>query len=372
MTYPQNTGLSIDLPIRMKDIPETYAYLRALCGIQEGLSFKRIGAIESVHFPNPLDKFEFLLGNNHFCHLFVYSYHIESLPILPSCFKTLNPSIVNDIFDNLEEDSFRENKEDERLGIGAIVRLILLKNGVVKDDHVTWTPAKSEGLLKLLEQKGFTDNFEDLVMNDWYNVHASGNQLSPIEFEESFVLNFHHIKIAKFTPDFIKDRNSKIEIAFNQIKETIHRIQAWQDNEKVRVRIESDYLKSIKNFSYISQITTPFIVVILGCDSLGRFQLTYGLDSNYLKILPKDMASTLIRRIYQFTPGEMEPFVSIISLSMDCISLFENLLNESKNNSTIQIIEVQRNPFSSIEEMLNEIDLKDDVDDETKKLFGKK
>jgi len=371
MKYPQNTGLSIEFPIRMKDIPETYAYLRALCSIQEGLSFKRIGAIESVHFPNLLDKYEFLLGENHICFLFVYSYHIESLPIVPFCFKTLNPSIDNSIFNNLEEDSYREKKEDERLGIGAIVRLILLKNGVVKDDHVIWTPAKSEGLLKLLEQKGFTDNFEDLVMNDWFNLHESSNQLSPIEFEQSFVLNFHHIKIAKFTPDFIKDRNSKIEIAFNQIKETIHRIQAWQDNEKVRVRIESDYLKSIKNFSYISQITTAFIVVVLGCDSQGRFQLTYGLDSNHLKILPDDMASTLIRRIYQFTPGEMEPFVSIISLSMDCISLFENLLNESKSNPSIKIIEVQRNPYNSIEEMLNGIDFKDDVDEETKKLFGK-
>lgn len=153
---------------------------------------------------------------------------------------------------------------------------------------------------------------------------------------------------------------------------SLHRIQAWQDNEKVRVRIEADYLKSIKNFSYISQITTPFIVIILGCDSLGRFQLTYGLDSNYLIILPDDMASTLIRRIYQFTSDEMEPFVSIISLSMDCISMFENLLKESKSNQAIQIIEVQRNPFNSIEEMLNGIDLKDNVDEKTKKLFGKK
>ncbi len=51
--------------------------------------------------------------------------------------------------------------------------------------------------------------------------------------------------------------------------------------------------------------------------------------------------------------------------------MFENLLNESESNPTIQIIEVQRNPYNSIEEMLNGIDLRDDVDEETKKLFRK-
>jgi hypothetical protein len=119
-------------------------------------------------------------------------------------------------------------------------------------------------------------------------------QLSPIEFEQLFILNFHNIKISKFTPDFIKDRNLKIEIAFNHIKEAIHRIQAWQNNEKVRVRIESDHLKSLKNYSYISQITTPFIVVILCCDTLGRYQITFGLDSNYLKILPEFECRSLV------------------------------------------------------------------------------
>lgn len=371
MSIHKNTGISIEFPIQMQNIPETYSYLRALCNIHEGLTYKRIGAVESDQLPNPLDKYEFLLSNNHFCYLFVYSYHSVSLPIVPFCFNALNAKIGKDIFYNLETDSYRGNKEDESIGIGAIVRFILLKNSLVKDEHVTWTEAKNEGLLNLLNQKGFTDNFEDVVMYDWHNIHAEGMQLSPIEFEQLFILNFHNIKISKFTPDFIKDRNLKIEIAFNHIKEAIHRIQAWQNNEKVRVRIESDHLKSLKNYSYISQITTPFIVVILCCDTLGRYQITFGLDSNYLKILPDDMASTLIRRIYQFTPGEMESFVSIISLGMDCISMFENLYNDSKSNPSIQIIEVPRNPHNSIQDMLKEIKLKDDLDDETKKWYDK-
>jgi hypothetical protein len=344
MLNSQGIGLSLESPIKMKDIPETYAYLRALCKIREGISFKRIGAIESVQFPNPLDKYQFLFGKNHFCYLFIYSYHTESLPIIPICFKELNPSIDIHIFDNLDEDSYHENKEDERVGIGAIVRLILLKNGIVEDEHVTWTSAKSEGLLKLLDQKGFTNNFEDVVLNEWYNLNISGNQYSPIEFEKLFVLNFHHVKIAKFLPSFIQDRNSKLETAFNQIKETINRIQAWQDNKKFRIRIELDHIKLAKSYSFVYQITTPFIVVILGCDQFGKYQITYGLDTNYLKILPDDMASTLIRRIYQFTSGELEPFVSIISLGMDCTSMFENLIKETNINSLIQIIEVQRNP----------------------------
>jgi hypothetical protein len=105
----------------------------------------------------------------------------------------------------------------------------------------------------------------------------------------------------------------------------------------------------------------------LGCDQSGSYHLSFGLDTNYLKILPDDMASTLIRRIYQFTSGEMESFVSIISLGMDCISLFENMIEEAIDNNAYQITKVPRNPYNSVQDMLKEIQFNDDLDDGSKR-----
>jgi hypothetical protein len=367
MIENQSIGISVEFPVLMKDIPETYAYLRALCKIKEGLSFNRIGAIKSIHFPELLDKYEFFIENRHFCYLFTYSYHTESSPIVPSCFKDLNTSIDNEIFEKLDQDSYRGQIADDRIVLESLVRLILIKYDKIKDDHVVWSEVNRLALIELLEKKGFGNNFENVVLNEWFNANSSLETLSPFEFKNSFVQNFHHIKIAKFTPSFVQDRNAKIQNAFNQIRETINRIQAWQDNEKVRVRVELNNLKLLENFSYISQICTPFIFIVLGCDQSGSYHLSFGLDTNYLKILPDDMASTLIRRIYQFTSGEMESFVSIISLGMDCISLFENMIEEAIDNNAYQITKVPRNPYNSVQDMLKEIQFNDDLDDGSKR-----
>jgi hypothetical protein len=50
-------------------------------------------------------------------------------------------------------------------------------------------------------------------------------------------------------------------------------------------------------------------------------------------MISEEFASRLIRRIYEFTPGEMEPFVKIGSLYTDCVETFNRLLEESKVES---------------------------------------
>ena len=99
----------------------------------------------------------------------------------------------------------------------------------------------------------------------------------------------------------------------------------------------------------------------------GRYNIEYGIDSGILTMVPDNMASTLLRRIYEFTPGEMEPFIRIVSLNMDCITYFENTLSSVKNGAGYKLIEVERNEEKSIGDMLSKLELKDDVDEETKK-----
>ncbi len=99
----------------------------------------------------------------------------------------------------------------------------------------------------------------------------------------------------------------------------------------------------------------------------GRYRIVYGIDSRILNMVPDNMASTLLRRIYGFTPAELEPFVGFASLNMDCITYFENTLNRLENGDGYTLIEVERNEEKSIGDMLSKLELKDDVDEETKK-----
>jgi hypothetical protein len=79
-----------------------------------------------------------------------------------------------------------------------------------------------------------------------------------------------------------------------------------------------------------------------------------------------NMASTLLRRIYEFTPGELEPFVGFVSLDMDCIKYFEISLH-NVDNEYCRLVEVKRNEEKSIQDMFNNLELRDDIDEETKK-----
>lgn len=360
MSTDHQIGTKLESPILLKDIPETYAFLRALCKINMRLSFKRIGSVESGVYPNPLDKYEFFMDDDHFSYLFTYSYHHESIPLIPACFQDLNPEASNQLFENLEDDARRPTEPDQRVGLGAIVRLVLLKNGIIQDNDVKWSEEKQEGLIQIISHKGFSSNIEDVIMSDWYNNQGLGVNLNIQDFEDLFVENFHHTKIAQFTPDYIQKRNSDLEKAFNQIKETVRRIQAWLDNENLRTQISLDHATTRLGYTYIQQFTTPFIALFLNCDEMGRYHISFALDTDYLNMLPADMASTLLRRIYEFTPGAMEPFVSIVDFNKDCISLFENLIEESKKDHTIQVRSIPRNPEKSIEDMLNGILINDD------------
>jgi hypothetical protein len=356
MTDINHYGISVENPVLIKDLPETYAYLRALCKIDDGISFNRIGAVESNKYDNLLDKYEFFYKQKHFCYLFVYSYHHQSILQIPDQFKVLNPEADTNIFNNLEDDIRTGDPNDIRVILCSIVRYTLLKNGIVKDSDVKWTDLKAASLAHMIKTKAFPSNFEDVVMNEWYNSHQNDEKISPSEFEDVFTEQFHHIQISKFTPTHIQERNVKLSEAFEQLIETIRRIQIWQDNERVRIQIHTDHLKWRERYSYIKQVTTPFFTMFLGCDELGRYHISYGFDTNFLKIIPDDMASTLLRRIYQFTPGEMEPFVLPLGFDLDCIAMFESYLDQSKNNSIYEIIEVPRTPEKSIEDMLSGLD----------------
>lgn len=138
----------------------------------------------------------------------------------------------------------------------------------------------------------------------------------------------------------------------------------------MRKRIEIDTNKGDDDNSLgviaMKNCITPFCFISIGCDVFGRYRMSYGIESQILRMISDSMASTLLRRIYEFTSGELELFVGFISLSMDCISYFEGAMKNIEADNC-SLIEVKRNEEKSIADLFNNLEFKDDVDEVTKR-----
>lgn len=272
--------------------------------------------------------------------------------------------------ENKESDNSNENTiNDHFQTFQTLLNSSLDKIGVDEKCNISkndFSQKNEENHIKLLESLNYEDTFDKVVLKELNEYKKTNVNPSKSKFIADFFSIFHHKKIAEFTPEFIQSRNTKIESAYNSIIECINRIQGWLDNEKSRIKIESVYSNSPNHLSTIYQCTTPFCIISLGCDQFGRYNIVYTIDYRIKEIVGNDFASTLIRRIYDFTPGEIEPFVNINSLHGDCINTFEDILQLSKTERNHKITQKERFEGKSVNDELKKI-LRDDLDDETKK-----
>jgi len=362
-------GLTKANPILLSSIPASYSYLDALCTVSKGLSYERIGSLQSEKFAKLLDKYTFVLNNKKFCDIFIYPYHNEDNFIIPAPFKNLTPDADNNIFNFIGQEDNKVSEENDLINyLVRIVDLTLIKNGEYSDQDVLWTVDKKEALNYFKQQLGYEDELERLILLELKTAKQDFYSITKQEFILKFISNFHNKKLTQFAPDFILERNEKIISAYNSIIETVNRMQAWLDDVNLRKRMEISTMGDLNNNKLglftINQCVTPFFVIRLICDVFGRFRLNYSVDARILDMLPAGMASTLLCRIYQFTPGELEVFVGIDSLNMDCISYFKSLMEDDENVS-YSILEVERHKEKSYSDMFNNLDFRDDLDDET-------
>jgi hypothetical protein len=354
-------GLVKDKPVLVYSIASSYVYLDALCSISKGLEYKRIGSLSVDGFPKVLDRYVFTLNKESFCELYIYAYNTDNQYVIPTPFQQLDTSV--------DESIFALNHKARYRYLLTLTELVLTKNGITQYQEENWSPEKKQLLIKLSSELGYEDELEKLIIDEYTEIKNNNAEIQKSDFINFFTENFHNKNLVQYTPEFIQKRNLKILNAYNSIIETINRIQAWLDNDLVRRRIEYNTLNSKNNllgYSEINKCITPFCFISLGCDVFGRYNLTYGIDSRILNMVTDNMGSTLLRRIYEFTSGEMEPFVSFVSLDMDCINYFENSIHNVNNVNCI-LIEVSRNKEKSIKDMLYNIELRDDIDEETRK-----
>ena len=315
------------------------------------------------------------MNGNNFCEIFIYPYHQENVNVIPTPFIEFYPNVTEDIFIDQDQGSDKSEELQEISHLQyftTIVDLIILKNEAFPDLDIQWSTEKQIALKNLMSKLGYEDELEKLILDELKKTKCDDHTITKKNFTNQFLSKFHNKKLTQYTPDFIQSRNKKMVNAYESIIETINRIQAWLDNEKVRKRIEINTLNNINDnslgISTINNCITPFCFISLGCDAFGRYNLSFGIDSRILSMVSDNMASTLLRRIYQFTPGELEPFVGFVSLNIDCIAYFENSLKDIENEN-YRLFEVKRHEEKSLSDILNNIELRDDVDEETKKWF---
>ena len=254
------------------------------------------------------------------------------------------------LFSNNEEEQPPGNNQEtsdnhEMLPFEMLV-LEYLKNfgidqfGNHTGEKVELSQQDDEWIKLTLKAAGFYEEnvIKELVVEEWARLKEKNKNLTPSLFVKEFVKHYHNSKIEKFAPNNVIERNKKIASAYSNLIITIERIQGWLDEEFLRTRIESDFRQKTFIKDTIAQCTTPFCIISLGCDELGRYNLVYSVDHRFQEMISSNFASTLLRLIYEFTPGEMEPFVRIGSLYSDCIEVVGKLIEEAKTETYHKII----------------------------------
>ncbi|WP_156305988.1 hypothetical protein [Sphingobacterium endophyticum] len=146
-------------------------------------------------------------------------------------------------------------------------------------------------------------------------------------------MSTHYIDASCTQTNEIQNRNNALKQAFINIEETLLRVQSWLKHEELRFSVKSDFLNSKQSQSLIKQITTPFAIVSLGCSPEGIFSIVYSLDHRIKDLIGDYFTNTLLRRIYEFTSGDLEGKIHIGSLNSDCFSTISQMIDLAENNS---------------------------------------
>ena len=223
--------------------------------------------------------------------------------------------------------------DDEAKAFVTVVLRLLHKNGYPSFGDEFYLEGDWEDLVEEMKEIGFAPNLELLVMDEWRKALAQDRAADTKDFGLRFVATFCTAYIEPVVPGFVRERNRKLLGAYHQVVEAIKRTQGWLQEEELRERIATVEGAGLIGEYTICECVTRFCYVCIVCDRMGRYSLLYSVDSDLAAKISKVFASVLIRRIYQFTPGEMEPFVLIGSLYADCSKSFDSLASVLPNSS---------------------------------------
>lgn len=239
------------------------------------------------------------------------------------------------------------DKQNGGVFFSMLVLSIFQKNGIDKYGFRVGGPAMqteedAKWEKETLENFGFDEKFERVVLDEWNRVRRMTPLMTPVEFLEIFKTEFHFLMFDPYAPEDIKARNVRMKKAYGDILEVIRRIQLWQEDELLRTRVESDFRGRGENWSTIYQCSTAFCLVSLGCDQSGVYSIVYSVDHRFQKMISEIFASKLLYNIYLACSGDLSVFVRIGSLYEDCVSILNQLIVMAQSNEAHSITVVEK------------------------------
>ena len=142
------------------------------------------------------------------------------------------------------------------------------------------------------------------------------------------------------SPEKIIQRNETLINAFGNMKECIHRIQYWLEEEWLRIFVLSDYSKDERVKYTLEQVGTSFCVISLGTDDNGEFSIALSIDSQINNKIGHYFSSILLRRLYQFTPESCANNVRVVNFSKDCDEYLKIVLDEREQGIGFHTVSV--------------------------------
>lgn len=210
-----------------------------------------------------------------------------------------------------------------------LISLYISSSNTILDEEISYAT---------IREKLHYDLTLDEAIRKAYNMYIEkyANALDS-EFTEWFASFFHHSWLTEFCSLEIRDRNERVQKAYRNILETIYRTQSWMEEEKMRTKIEINWENKGSNYNLIHQTVTLFCDIVLACNQRGEYYISYNLDYRCQEMLTKYFTNTLLRRFYEFTAGDLEPFLKLNDLLHDGLDYFDNLLKESEKEESIKV-----------------------------------
>ncbi|GAB2765721.1 hypothetical protein [Salinimicrobium soli] len=361
-----NYGTSLENPVLLSSIRTGYNYCDKLQKLDEDLEYRRRGSNLVAGFEKPVDAYDFKRFGKDFCTVYIYAYHSEDIEEVPAPFFRLDEGLST--LDNwLEELEIRETEENggnteelleamfkdeledppsEEELLGYLVSNILIKHGknapASDEESGDWSPEDERRLVFQIHELGLSPLLEPVVLQEWEDYLKNTHRPHREFFVHSFLPSYHHSKLEPYLPQETREKNEQVKKAYVNLVQVINRIQFFAD-EEVQERVESDLQKKQETLTVIKQCNTRFCGLRLHSDFSGRCNIDYWLDLDILKMLNKNPVSTLLRSIYELTPG-LEERVSCRSLTYDCEAWFEDLREESRYEEEYRLI-IAEHPY---------------------------
>lgn len=357
----ENYGTSLENPVLLSSIRAGYNYCDKLRHIDEDLEYTRIGSNRVPEFEKPVDAYDFKRFGEDFCTIYIYAYHSENIEEVPQPFFALDkePFFLENLLEEMEiteeeggdpeellEAMLRDEEEDPPSKgelFSYLVRKILTKHGKFAPtsdaEPITWTAEDQDRLIRQIHELGVSPLLEPLVLQEWEDYTKRIHRPHREFFIHSFLPSYHHSKLAPYLPREAQEKNEQVKKAYDQLLQVINRIQFFAD-EGQQERVESNLREKQGTVSLLKECNTNFCALRLYSDFSGRCNIEYWLDPDIFKMLHEKPVSTLLRSIYESTPG-LEERVNCRSLTYDCETWFEDMKNECNYEEEYRLLRAE-------------------------------